>query len=63
MRKSIIEAVKKYGWHDTKNYRYQAEEINTLTYQAFVIKRIDINMVGSTEALDPNNWEIVYEEK
>lgn len=65
MKKELVNEVFKMGMKDTKNYRY----ISEVERQFRVIKRISIDALDTTAALNdkndtnPNGWETVYEEK
>ena len=52
LTKRIIDNLNKYGWCDTKKYRY-IKETNGAIY------RILYEMVGTTEYLNKENWKKV----
>lgn len=47
---AAIEELVMTGTYDTKKYRYWYKEDEDKTY------RININLLGTTAALDPENW-------
>lgn len=59
MTKDFIKRVKREMIVDTRRYRYVGGEAGG----EYTIKRIDVDLLDRTAALDRKNWKIVYREE
>jgi len=59
MTKDFIKRVKREMIVDTRRYRYVGGEVGG----EYTIKRIDIDLLDRTAALDRKSWQIVYREE
>ena len=59
-KKDFIERVRRDGIVDTRKYRYIAREVNGPSEQHLEIRRIPLDCLDTTAALDRSNWETVH---
>ena len=69
MTQQFVRQILREGIKDTRNYRYISRIVNEADAQYQVIKRISINALDTTAALNdasdtnPDGWQIVYKER
>ena len=59
MNKQLEERIVRERTVDTRNYRYIIVEVHNPNEQHAEIRRIPIECIGTTAALDNGNWQLV----
>lgn len=63
MQKHLIERVFREGTVDTRKYRYRLRERDNAREQWAEIVRLPLEELGTTCALEPGEWEIVWDSR